>query len=147
MQSSLVYRVLALPLDFGGALKKLFGQFAKKPRGFTLVELVIALGILAVLSGVVALSFTTLVGNAAESACAVDERHIQTAVYSYHYDTGAWPTADSGDAAVIQWADLVPGYLNAIPSGDDDCGWGIDTGGTVCATQADCGCGTSCTDF
>ena len=136
-----------MALDFGRALKRLFGQFAQKPRGFTLVELVIALGILAVLSGVVALSLTAMVGNAAQSACAVDERHIQTAVYSYHYDTGAWPTADSGDAAVIQWTDLVPGYLNAIPSGEDDCGWGIDTGGKVCTTQADCGCGTTCTDF
>ena len=136
-----------MPLDFGGALKRLFGQFAQKPRGFTLIELVIALGILAVLSGVVALSLTAMIGNAEQSSCAVDERHIQTAVYSYYYDAGGWPTADSGDAAVIQWTDLVPSYLNEVPSSDDDCGWGIDTGGTVCTTQADCDCGTSCTGF
>jgi len=138
---------LALPLDFGGALKRLFGQFAEKPRGFTLVELVVVLGILAVLSGIVVLSLTAMVGNAAQSACEVDERNIQTAVYSYHYDNGVWPTADSEDSAVIQWTDLVPSYLNAVPSGDDDCGWGIDTGGKVCITRADCDCGTICTGF
>ena len=108
------------------------------------MELVVVLGILAVLSGIVVLSLTTMVGNAAQSACEADEQAIQTAVYSYYYDNGVWPTATNNAAADIQWSDLVPGYLNETPGSDTDCDWGIETGGQVCADAASPPCGTAC---
>lgn len=129
-------------------MKRLFRQLGGKRWGFTLLELLVVLGILAVLAGVVVPVFTTIVGAGEQPACKADKHAIQAAIYSYyHYNGGDWPTADGEDSAVIQWTDLVPSYLNEIPGSDGDCAWGIDTDGIVCTTSADCNCATACTGF
>ena len=51
--------------------------------GFTFIELVIVLSILAVLAGIVALSLSVFVGKGHTEACNADKSLIQSAVLSY----------------------------------------------------------------
>ncbi|MBA7599176.1 hypothetical protein ES703_06203 [subsurface metagenome] len=136
--------------------KRVFRRLGGKRRGFTLIEL---LSILAVLAAVVVLALTGFIGRGESAACEADENAIQTAIYSYYYESGGnWPTtagtvADAGTD--IDWTKdhdggkLVPDYLNERPNSDWDgtnekCNWAIKTGGVVCWDGTACGCGTAC---
>ena len=129
--------------------KRVLKRLGGKRRGFTLIELLIVLSILAVLSAVVVLALTGFIGRGESAACEADEQAVQTAVYSFYYENnGDWPTADNDGGKAIQWADLVPDYLNETPDSDGDAVWGVETTGVVCcnnAVAADCPCGTACT--
>jgi len=128
--------------------KRFLKRLGGKRRGFTLIELLIVLSILAVLAAVVVLALTGFIGRGEQSACEADEQAIQTAVYAFYYENnGDWPTATNNDAADIQWADLVPAYLNETPASDTNSDWGVDTGGVVCTKGASPDCGTPCTGF
>jgi len=128
--------------------KRFFKRLGGKRRGFTLIELLIVLSILAVLAAVVVLALTGFIGRGEEAACESDEMAVQTAVYSYYYENdGSWPTTGGGDAADIDFALLVPGYLNETPDSDTNNVWGVDTGGVVCTKGLTPDCGTACTGF
>ena len=69
-------------------------------KGFTLVELLIVLAILAVLAAVVIPSVTGMFGRGAEQALDTDRRTVQTAVATYFFDVHdgiPWEDDDSTD--------------------------------------------------
>ena len=129
-----------------GALLK---PIARKD-GFTFIELVIVLSILAVLAGVVALSLSMFVGRGHTEACNADKSLIQSAVLSYYQDPDKatdWPTEDGskpGDLFAEGFTSpLVGGYINEVPATDAKCDWHIDAQGVVVSNTDDCFCDTS----
>jgi hypothetical protein len=58
---------------------------------------------------------------------------LETAVGDYHGQFGEWPTAD-GEPGDIEWATLVPGFMEAVPANDSKCDWWVDDDpeGEVC---------------
>jgi hypothetical protein len=65
--------------------------------------------------------------------CEADRDAVQVALDAYHDDTGEWPTAD-GQPGDIEWDELVPGFLDGVPSTDSKCDWQVnsDPEGDVC---------------
>ena len=119
-----------------------------RKNGFTFIELVVVLSILAVLAGVVTLSLTLFVGRGHTEACNADQSLIQSAVYSYYHDpdkASDWPTED-GNAPGDLFAEgftspLVGDYINEEPESDAKCDWRINAQGMVVPnTPDDCPC-------
>jgi len=110
-------------------------------RGFTLVELLIVMTIIAVLVGIVVMSLVGFLGAGQETVCQADERTLQSAVMAFWIanDGGAagWPTAAGtlavgGSAIDYTKADgdlntFVPDYIMEEPgSSIDGATWTID---------------------
>lgn len=60
-------------------------------RGFTLLELMVVVGIIAVLAGAMIPVFSTTREGARQARAIADADSIKSAALSYHYDTGEWP--------------------------------------------------------
>lgn len=73
------------------ALRRVGGK-----RGFTLVELLIVMTIIAILVAIVAMSLTGFLGGAKVTACEADWRSLQTAVVAFYAIAGDWPTDQDG---------------------------------------------------
>jgi prepilin-type N-terminal cleavage/methylation domain-containing protein len=122
-------------------------------KGFTLAELTITLGIIAILVGIAALVLTKVVGVGRAETCEHDLTNIQTAVVAYYFQNEGWPTAD-GEPGDLFWLDggvwtdeLTPGWVAARPDSDSLCDWWVDADGGVCCGPAatdDCHCGADC---
>lgn len=129
-------------------------------RGFTLVELLIVMTIIAILVAIVAMSLTGFLTGATETACEADWRSLQTAVVAFYAVAEAWPTAggatgvaidytaqyDSNDSGAIDPADrrFRPDFVIDVPATQLDCGWQVDdaTVGLVVQAAATVGAGT-----
>ena len=121
-------------------------------RGFTLIELLIVLTILAVLAAVVVLALTGFIGRGKAQACEAEQTSLQTAVYTYYYESqGSWPTADGTAGKAINYTLLIGPYIDQLPqyddTGADDCDWEVDNTieGQVCmgTTATACPCSLS----
>ena len=111
-------------------------------RGFTLVELLIVMTIIAVLVGIVVMSLAGFIGAGQEAVCDADERTLQSAVMAFWIANdgvaAGWPTAAgtlaaAGGSAIDYTAtdsdanDFVPDYIVEIPgSSVDGAVWTID---------------------
>lgn len=79
-----------------------------RPRGFTLLELLFVLVIVALLTGLVAPMVASSIGQARESALKQDLRALRKAIDDYHADNGKYP-AELGELVEKR-------YLRAIPA-------------------------------
>ena len=73
-----------------------------RTRGFTLVELLLVLVILAVLAAVVVPKFTKRSEQARTTAASTDIANLGTALDAFEIDTGRYPTSDEGLRALIE---------------------------------------------
>ncbi|MBI1371551.1 MAG: type II secretion system protein GspG [Phycisphaera sp.] len=75
---------------------------ARARRGFTLIELMLVMVILAVLAAIVLPSFTGRSQEARLTAAKADIANIETALEAFEIDNGRYPEAGEGLAALIE---------------------------------------------
>ena len=99
-------------------MKWLYEHLHKKEKGFTLVELMVVIIILAVLTGIAIPSYIALRNRARIQATRSEMQNIATALEMYAADNDAYPAgAWAAAAALIEGGD----YMNPVPLFD---AWG-----------------------
>lgn len=84
----------------------------RNQRGFTLLEMMVVVAIIAILAGILIPNFTRARAQAATSACMANEKTIATALELYYTDNQKYPASASVDAAFVK---TMSGYMNQIP--------------------------------
>jgi general secretion pathway protein G len=125
----------------------------KKGRegGFSLLELSIAMLIIAILVAVVILMVTGFFSKARETGLQADLHSVQSALNTYMIDSGSPPTADGelpppGEYAKIDFDasftqagktfTFYPDYTDKLPKHHDEGVWRIDSRGSVSVDMA-----------
>ena len=124
-------------------------------RGFTLVELLIVMTIIAILVAIVVMSLTGFIGAGKETVCDADKRSLQSAVTAFWIFNGAdsddWPTADGskGEVGRIFYTSVddagnifKPDYVIEVPQSDGEALWTINADGLVYAAGTTGPCAT-----
>ena len=110
-------------------------------KGFTLVELIIVITLLAILATLVALNLVGHVQRSRVSACATDQRALQTAVRAYYHENDeTFPCIAGTIPCDIDFDKLVPGFIHEAPASDADCSWMLDANGAVVPNNPNCPC-------
>lgn len=110
--------------------KQLSVSSIKQSRGFTLIEIVVVMVILAILGGVVAPALIGRITQAEAAAAKADFKNIETALKLYRLDNSNYPTTEQGLSALVYapTSDPVPrnyksdGYLDSLPKDP----WGFE---------------------
>ena len=117
-----------------------------KQGGFSFVELMIALLIVAILVAVVILVTQGFFSKARESALDIDMKDIQTAIGTYAIQSGKWPTANgalppTGQYAMIDFYasfdkegktfSFYPHFISRLPKHYDEEVWRINSAALV----------------
>lgn len=84
----------------------------ERQRGFTLLEMMVVVAIIAVLAGILIPNFTRARAQAATSACMANEKSIATALELYYTDNQKYPPSADVDSTFVQ---TMSGYMNQIP--------------------------------
>lgn len=79
-------------------------------QGFTLVELMIVITVIAILATIAAVSFTRVQKQARDTKRKGDLRSLSTALQAYFTEKTAYPTTAAGTAA------LAPTYIPVVPT-------------------------------
>jgi general secretion pathway protein G len=95
-------------------MRKLWKKIFRSEKGFTLVELMIVIIILAVLTGIAVPSYMALRNRARESATESEMKNIATALELHQADLEDYPTTAEYPAAIQT-------YMDPVPANDD---WG-----------------------
>jgi len=108
-------------------MKWLYRNLYRKKKGFTLVELMVVIIILAVLTAIAVPSYMALRNKARTAAAQSEMRNIATALELYNADKDTYP-------AVTTWnTDLqTGGYMNPVPTKDP---WGVAGGYAYTSTD------------
>ena len=123
-------------------------MITKKGRegGFSLLELSIAMLIIAILVAVVILMVTGFFGEARETRLQADMNSVKSALNTYMIDSGSPPTANGSlpppgeyapidfDASFTQAGKtftFYPDYIETLPKHHDEGLWRIDSRGSV----------------
>jgi general secretion pathway protein G len=78
--------------------------------GFTLMELLVVLGIIALLAAVVAPQVMRYMGDARSKTATAQLKNIEGSLELYYLDTGTYPSADVGLSALVDPQAGVPGW-------------------------------------
>jgi prepilin-type N-terminal cleavage/methylation domain-containing protein len=81
-------------------------------RGFTLIEILVVVAMLAVLAAIVILNLSAFVGRGKAAACETDLASVQTAVDAYYNENGAYPWS----GASTTFPGIVPTFLHTAPT-------------------------------
>lgn len=85
-------------------------RYRRRTQGFTLIELMIAIAIIAILAAIALPKFMTARHNAYLSACFVNERNLATALESYSNDNHSYPDTMQ---RLVETGNT--GHINSIP--------------------------------
>jgi len=66
-------------------------------KGFTLIEILFVVVVIAILASVVIPRLTDTVATAKISACKANKANINTQVEKWYFDNGSWPANDLSD--------------------------------------------------
>lgn len=101
-------------------MKWLYRHLYKKEKGFTLVELMIVIIILAILTAIAVPSYLVLRNRARTAAAQSEMKNIATALEMYQADYEAYPLTADYPAVLTSG-----GYMNPVPTTDP---WGVENG-------------------
>jgi general secretion pathway protein G len=105
-------------------MKKLCGSLYKKQEGFTLVELMIVIIILAILTAIAVPSYMVLRDRARVAAAQSEMKNIATALEMYNADQDKYPEGDAeAMIAALEGPSMGGGepYMKPVPANDP---WG-----------------------
>ena len=97
-------------------------QTDKKTKGFTLIELMVTISIIAILATVGAVVYSGVQKNARISKRVQDLEAIKVALESYKASTGKYPTVSSAGCIENLLVPLVPTYMQVIPKDPSETG-------------------------
>lgn len=116
--SARVVSIVLLDEDKSGGGRKMLMRLRESikregnQQGFTLVELIIVMAILAVLAGMAVPKFGNILNESKQKADAANVRLLQNAVELYKNQTGAYPAGDNAVGLGL----LVPNYIKEVPT-------------------------------
>lgn len=84
----------------------------KKLKGFTLIEMMLVVGIIALLTAIILPKFTNLTNKAQNEALNAQIKSINTQLQLYRIDQGAFPAS----MAASSWTDIDTYWPDGIPS-------------------------------
>lgn len=88
----------------------------KLKKGFTLVELMVVITVIAILMTIAIVSFTRIQKQARDTKRKADVRTLETALQAYYTENQAYPLSTSATAATTALAGLAPNYIPSIPT-------------------------------
>ena len=86
-----------------------------RKRGFTLIEILFVVVIIAILAAVVIPRLTTTADIAKQNACGANVANINTQIESYYFTTGDWPSSDLNEMRPPTTYDYFPDDLPGCP--------------------------------
>lgn len=101
-------------------MKWLYRNLYRKEKGFTLVELMVVIIILAILTAIAVPSYMALRNRARVAAAQSEMQNIATALELYNADKDAYPLTAAYPAALT-----TGGYMTVVPTKDP---WGVANG-------------------
>jgi prepilin-type N-terminal cleavage/methylation domain-containing protein len=86
--------------------------YTKAHRGFTLIELMMAIVILTLMSAIIYTNFASSRANSRDARRVSDIKLIQVALDNYYLQNGTYPCCDTSDTNLQK---LVPDYMSVLP--------------------------------
>ena len=87
----------------------------ERQRGFTLLEMMVVVAIIAILAGILIPNFTRARAQAQTAACIGNMKTIATALELYYTDKQSYPVATTASVEATFTANTMNGYLSIIP--------------------------------
>ncbi len=98
--------------------KQMWAKYKQQP-GFTIVELLIVVVVIAILAAVTIVSYNGIQARAKVSASISELKSIHSAIQLYHAENGAYPSTSGSWRGLNQEADyipfVVPKYISNLP--------------------------------
>lgn len=90
-----------------------------RKEGFTIVELLIVVVVIAILAAITIVSYNGITNRAKDTAILADGRVVASAIEMYRAENGTYPICSGGDGMSCTLASmrtvLVPKYTSALP--------------------------------
>ncbi|MDE2385447.1 MAG: type II secretion system major pseudopilin GspG [Alphaproteobacteria bacterium] len=86
------------------------GRHARNDAGFTLVEMLVVLGIIVLLAAMVAPQVIRYLGTAKSQTAAIQLKNIESALELYYLDEGQYPSQNDGLKALVEQPANAPAW-------------------------------------